>query len=115
MNAMSPKVMTAFSLHSHFLKSQACHHGLDASVGVQPSPPQKLENLPEAWMKQPEKKLYRITNKLYFTKESSMRRILPAFGSPGTLGRMKAITIGSSAAMDCRTLPLVDYCLKTTR
>jgi hypothetical protein len=61
--------------------------------------------IPEAWMKQPEKMLYRITNKLYFIKErdnaphtSSFRSLLEPWA--GILIRMKAVSIWGSAAMD---------------
>jgi hypothetical protein len=69
--------------------------------------------IPEAWIKQPEKTLYRIANKLYFMKErddaphtTCFRYFLEPWA--GILVRMKAVSICGSAAMGM-PLPLANY------
>jgi hypothetical protein len=52
-----------------------------------------------------EKMLYRITNKLYFIKNASMRRTLPAFG----LSRIIQQEGGHVPPWTCRMLTDVDY------
>jgi alkylation response protein AidB-like acyl-CoA dehydrogenase len=101
MNAMSPKVMTAFSFAQPFLEVtgdviMAWMHLWRATVAAP-----KLEKLAGSLDEAARKKAVQDDKQaVFYEGEFRCAEYYLLSVLPGTLGRMKAISIGSSAAMD---------------